>query len=139
MIGCAFCFLVDASNNRMERLSLRSTNTRAKVMGTLVSISGALVVILYKGPAILSTTSEKDWVKGGLLLTVGYLLFSAWSILQVLYISFWPNDIFSPCNLGNQGLVRSLVILAINFNLSYLSNEETKKIPDVEFSSVILR
>lgn len=86
MIGCAICFLVDASNNRMERLSLRSTNTQAKVMGTLVSISGALVVVLYKGPTILSTTSEKDWVKGGLLLTVGYILFSAWSILQVLYI-----------------------------------------------------
>ncbi|KAK9925244.1 hypothetical protein M0R45_033573 [Rubus argutus] len=78
---------------RMERLSLRSTNTQAKVMGTLVSISGALVVVLYKGPTILSTTSEKDWVKGGLLLTVGYLMFSAWSILQTHIMKAYPAEL----------------------------------------------
>ncbi|XP_024182762.2 WAT1-related protein At4g15540 isoform X2 [Rosa chinensis] len=79
----AFTFIL-AVIFRMERLSLRSTNTRAKVMGTIVSVSGALVVVLCKGPTILSNTSERNWVKGGLLLTVGYLLFSAWSILQTL-------------------------------------------------------
>lgn len=44
--------------NRMEMLTLRSRSTQAK-----------------------------DWVEGGLLLTVGYLLFSAWCILQVFSTS----------------------------------------------------
>ncbi|XP_062010071.1 WAT1-related protein At5g40230-like isoform X2 [Rosa rugosa] len=67
---------------RMERLSFRSSSSLAKVMGTLVSISGAMVVVLYKGPTILSTTAEKNWVTGGLLVAVGFLMFSTWSILQ---------------------------------------------------------
>lgn len=74
----------------MEKLNWRSRSTQAKVMGTLVSISGAIVVVLYKGPTILSPTtpsflgiSETEWVSSGLLLTLGYLLFSVWAILQV--------------------------------------------------------
>ncbi|XP_050382728.1 WAT1-related protein At4g15540-like isoform X2 [Argentina anserina] len=77
---------------RMERLSLRSTNTRAKLMGTVVSISGALVVVLYKGPTVLSAT-ERDWVKGGLLLTLAYLLFSSWSILQTHIMKTYPAEL----------------------------------------------
>ncbi|PRQ53823.1 putative EamA domain-containing protein [Rosa chinensis] len=88
----AFTFIL-AVIFRMERLSLRSTNTRAKVMGTIVSVSGALVVVLCKGPTILSNTSERNWVKGGLLLTVGYLLFSAWSILQTHFMKTYPVEL----------------------------------------------
>ncbi|XP_062010070.1 WAT1-related protein At4g15540-like isoform X1 [Rosa rugosa] len=77
----AFIFIL-AVIFRMERLSFRSSSSLAKVMGTLVSISGAMVVVLYKGPTILSTTAEKNWVTGGLLVAVGFLMFSTWSILQ---------------------------------------------------------
>ncbi|XP_050382725.1 WAT1-related protein At4g15540-like [Argentina anserina] len=77
----AFVFIL-AVIFRMEMLNSRSSSSRAKVMGTLLSISGALVVVLYKGPTMLSTTAEKNWVKGGLILGLGYLLFSPGSILQ---------------------------------------------------------
>ncbi|KAH0969324.1 hypothetical protein GBA52_028779 [Prunus armeniaca] len=75
-------------------------------MGTLVSISGALVVVLYKGPTILSTpstvlsppsavlgTSRKNWVVGGLLLAVQYLLSSTWYILQTHVMKTYPAEI----------------------------------------------
>nr|XP_011468249.1 PREDICTED: WAT1-related protein At5g40240-like isoform X3 [Fragaria vesca subsp. vesca] len=88
----AFTFIL-AIIFRMEMLSMRSTSTQAKVIGTLVSISGALVVVLYRGPIVLSTASEKDWVKGGLLLTVGYLLFSTWSILQTHIMKTYPAEL----------------------------------------------
>ena len=81
----------------MENLALRSSITQAKIIGTLVSISGALVVVFYKAPTIISPsqspslslhsprgTSETKWVIGGLLLAVEYLLLSGCSILQVL-------------------------------------------------------
>ena len=93
------CTFIGASK-RMENLALRSSITQAKIMGTIVSISGALVVVLYKGPLIISApsqsqsqspslhslrdTSEKNWVIGGLLLTTDNLLFSMWYIVQVL-------------------------------------------------------
>ncbi|KAK7841399.1 wat1-related protein [Quercus suber] len=60
---------------RMENLALRSSITQVKIIGTLVSISGALVVVFYKGPTIISPsqslslslhsprgTSETKWV-----------------------------------------------------------------------------
>ena len=78
----------------MENLALRSSITQAKIIGTLVSISGALVVLFYKGPTIISPfqspslslhsprgTSETKWVIGGLLLAVENLLFSGCNIV----------------------------------------------------------
>ena len=83
----------------MENLALRCSITQAKIMGTIVSISGALVVVFYKGPTIISSsqstslslrspqgTSETQWVIGGLLLAASNLLFSGWYIVQVFYV-----------------------------------------------------
>jgi hypothetical protein len=86
------------ASKRMEKLALRSSNTRAKIVGTVISISGALVIVLYEGPKIISTSSQPpslshhfplgssqtNRVIGGLLLAVEYLLFSMWYIVQVL-------------------------------------------------------
>ncbi|XP_062017789.1 WAT1-related protein At4g15540-like [Rosa rugosa] len=52
-----------------------------------------MIVVLYKGPTILSITTEKDWIDGGLLLTVGYLLFSAWCILQTHIMKIYPVEL----------------------------------------------
>ena len=43
---------------RMEVPALRSSITQAKIMGTLVSISGALMLVFYKGPTIISIASQ---------------------------------------------------------------------------------
>ena len=84
---------------RMEKVALRSSTTQAKIIGTIVSISGALVVVLYKGPKVftslhwtsssvlrqwpLESSSESNWVIGGVLIAVAYLLYSFWYIIQV--------------------------------------------------------
>ncbi|XP_023874356.1 WAT1-related protein At5g40230 isoform X3 [Quercus suber] len=91
---------------RMENLALRSSITQAKIIGTLVSISGAFVVLFYKGPTIISPsqspslslhsprgTSETNWVIGGLLLAVENLLFSGWSIVQTQVMKIYPAEI----------------------------------------------
>ena len=86
-------------SKRMEILALRSSITQAKIMGTIASISGALVVVFYKGPTIISASpespspslhfpldsSQTNWIIGGLLLAAEYLLLSIWFIVQVLY------------------------------------------------------
>ena len=80
----------------MENLALRSLSTWAKIIGTVVSVSGAMLVVLYKGPTIMSTASipaqslqwtpqstQSRWVIGGLLLLMEKMLISVWYIVQV--------------------------------------------------------
>ncbi|CAL0312742.1 unnamed protein product [Lupinus luteus] len=82
---------------RMEKLALRSKSTQAKILGTILSIIGALLVVLYKGQIIfsnsnsllspatdspISLSSPRNWVIGGSLLVVQYLLLSIILTLQ---------------------------------------------------------
>ncbi|KAK4603750.1 hypothetical protein RGQ29_012312 [Quercus rubra] len=105
----AFTFIL-AVIFRMENLALRCSITQAKIMGTIVSISGALVVVFYKGPTIISSsqstslslhspqgTSETRWVIGGLLLAASNLLFSGWYIVQGFFGSSFNSVIHTWC------------------------------------------
>ena len=97
------------ASKRMENLALRSSITQAKIIGTIVSISGALVVVFYKGPTIIPAASQSpsislhfplgssqtNWIIGGLLLASEYLLVSIWYILQVLQLK--DIEIFYSC------------------------------------------
>ncbi|KAB2085132.1 hypothetical protein ES319_A05G380000v1 [Gossypium barbadense] len=85
----AFTFIL-AVLFRLERLALRSSISQAKIMGTIASISGALVVVLYKGPQVFSSPSPSstllqpsysNWVIGGsyLLLPIFYFRFGTLS------------------------------------------------------------
>lgn len=83
----------------MEKLDFRSSRTIAKTVGTILSVSGALIAILYNGPVILSPSSspsspsleyplqtpQTNWALGGLLLAAFCILVSVWYILQVIY------------------------------------------------------
>ncbi|KAB1211732.1 hypothetical protein CJ030_MR6G023253 [Morella rubra] len=102
----AFTFIL-AVIFRMENLSLRSSITRAKVMGTILSISGALVVVLYKGPTIIPApskspslslhfplgSSKANWIIGGLLLAAEYLLASICYIVQARVMKAYPAEL----------------------------------------------
>ncbi|XVF58113.1 hypothetical protein PTKIN_Ptkin07bG0036800 [Pterospermum kingtungense] len=98
----AFTFIL-AVIFSMERVALRSSTTQAKIIGTIVSISGALVVVLYKGPQVFSSSpwtsssvllqrplelsSEANWVIGGALLAVAHLCYSLLYIIQGVFSS----------------------------------------------------
>ncbi|KAF3431311.1 hypothetical protein FNV43_RR26042 [Rhamnella rubrinervis] len=97
----AFTFIL-AIIFRMEIIELGRSSSQAKCMGTLVSIMGALVVTLYKGPPLilmkniiinptyydqlhilLSSSSQSNRILGGLFLAAESFLSSLWYILQV--------------------------------------------------------
>ncbi|CAH8380286.1 unnamed protein product [Eruca vesicaria subsp. sativa] len=92
---------------RMEQVRLSSSATQAKIIGTIVSISGALVVVLYKGPRVLTaasspstisldqhlTSSNSSWMIGGLLLASQYFFISVWYILQTQVMEVYPEEI----------------------------------------------
>ncbi|KAE8699668.1 Nodulin MtN21 /EamA-like transporter family protein, putative isoform 1 [Hibiscus syriacus] len=78
----------------MEKVEFKRAATRAKIIGTIASISGAFVMIFYKGPIIISSSpwssssssvlqlqrplesSQSNWIIGGILETLAFLLYS---------------------------------------------------------------
>ncbi|XP_039068212.1 WAT1-related protein At5g40240-like [Hibiscus syriacus] len=92
---------------RLEKVALRSIISQAKIMGTIVSVCGALVVALCKGPEVFSSSSvlhqwflgssESNWRDGGLLLVVAYLLFSISCILQVRILVIYKQELSIAC------------------------------------------
>ncbi|KAM4109917.1 hypothetical protein ACJW30_03G155800 [Castanea mollissima] len=99
----AFTFIL-AITFRMEKLDWRSSNGQAKIIGTIISISGAFVVTLYKGLPLLMTplhsnSSHKllvqmsNWVIGGLLLAADAMMASAWLILQAWMLKKYPAEL----------------------------------------------
>ncbi|KAI8533748.1 hypothetical protein RHMOL_Rhmol10G0033500 [Rhododendron molle] len=100
----AFTFIL-ALLFRMEKLALKSSSSQAKIIGTIVSISGAFVVTLYKGPPIELTPSpsislhhplgspQSNWVIGGLFLTSEYILVPMWYIVQAQIMKEYPAEL----------------------------------------------
>jgi drug/metabolite transporter (DMT)-like permease len=78
---------------RIERISIKQWHGLAKVLGSTVSLCGALVYILVQGPPVYqvhpkaSTTTEcysrGDWMKGSLASISSNIAWSLWIIMQV--------------------------------------------------------
>jgi drug/metabolite transporter (DMT)-like permease len=82
---------------RMEKVHLRKLRCQAKIVGTLVTVAGAMLMTLYKGPVLEmvwskhsyshesnttnNRTSDKEWFIGSILLIIATL---AWASLFVL-------------------------------------------------------
>ncbi|KAK3407768.1 WAT1-related protein At3g28050 isoform X1 [Eucalyptus grandis] len=90
---------------RMEKVSLSRRSSQAKIIGTVMSISGALVITLYKGLPIthspkpslslypLVHSSNSNWVVGGILLTADYILVTLWYILLKQIMKDYPAEL----------------------------------------------
>lgn len=103
----AFTFIL-AIIFRMESVTFRSSSSQAKVLGAIVSISGAFLVTLYKGPRIISTppsssssvpqllsssNPNSNWMLGGLFLTTEYILVPMWYIVQAQIMKEYPAEL----------------------------------------------
>ncbi|XP_061369727.1 WAT1-related protein At3g28050-like isoform X1 [Gastrolobium bilobum] len=104
----AFTFML-AIICRMEKIVVKSRTTLAKVMGSIISISGGLIVTFYKGPSIIIADNspsfqlpqsngilisvDTSWVIGGLLLTACNILLTLWFIVQVEILREFPDEL----------------------------------------------
>ncbi|PQM32900.1 WAT1-related protein [Prunus yedoensis var. nudiflora] len=145
----AFTFIL-AIIFRMESAALRSSSSQAKILGTIVSLAGAFVVTLYKGPPIVfanqspsislhqpllnsTTPTNSNWVLGGLLLTAEYILVPLWYIVQAQIMKEYPNELtviffYNVC----VGVVAGVVALITEPNSS-----AWKLRPDVALVSIL--
>lgn len=87
---------------RMEIVNMKKLRCQAKVIGTILTVAGAMLMTLYKGPVlelmwtkyiphsnanITSSSSKDNWFLGSILLIIATL---AWSSLFVLQVSLDP-------------------------------------------------
>ncbi|KAL4354602.1 hypothetical protein GQ457_06G033830 [Hibiscus cannabinus] len=106
----AFTFIL-AVSFRMEKVELRRAASQAKIIGTITSISGALLITFYKGPVVfpsspwrssssvlqlerpLESSQYSNWIIGGILEAIAYLLYSCCYILLAQIMKVYPEEI----------------------------------------------
>ncbi|KAK9289641.1 hypothetical protein L1049_007799 [Liquidambar formosana] len=86
---------------RMEKVDIKKVRCQAKVVGTIVTVAGAMLMTLYKGDVIKMVWSEhihpsksyvpaasgaadKDWLKGSILLIIATFAWASFFILQAI-------------------------------------------------------
>ncbi|KAF5730093.1 WAT1-related protein [Tripterygium wilfordii] len=101
----AFTFLL-AVILRMEKLDLGSSKSQIKIISTIVSTSGALIMILYKGAPIIaldiqsqqeslpsvSSAKMNNWVLGGFLFAAACLSISINTTYQAVVLKDYPSQ-----------------------------------------------
>ncbi|XP_019157997.1 PREDICTED: WAT1-related protein At5g40230-like [Ipomoea nil] len=91
---------------RMENFKCGSFTTLAKLVGTVVSIIGALIATLYKGPPIVTAPFQSStlilnnvlnqsstWVLGGFLMTIDTMIASIFIIAQAFVLKKYPAEL----------------------------------------------
>nr|GMC79295.1 WAT1-related protein At5g07050-like [Ipomoea batatas]GMC90265.1 WAT1-related protein At5g07050-like [Ipomoea batatas] len=79
---------------KMEKVNIKKVRCQAKVIGTLVTLGGAMVMTLYKGHLVnlfwsnhiytpnQTSSYDKDWIKGSILLILATIAWASFFILQ---------------------------------------------------------
>ncbi|XP_061341936.1 WAT1-related protein At4g08300-like [Gastrolobium bilobum] len=111
---------------RLETVNLKKIHSIAKVIGTAVTVSGAMVMTLYKGPALQiikgqaanhgsasTESSDQHWVLGTLMLIASCGGWASFFILQSFTLKMYPAELSMTswiCFLGIfEGAIASLI------------------------------
>ena len=81
---------------RLEKVNVKKIRSLAKIIGTAITVIGAMVMTLYKGPIIdfiksggathhgtTSESADKHWITGTIMLLGSICSWSSFFILQV--------------------------------------------------------
>ncbi|KAK1415715.1 hypothetical protein QVD17_31500 [Tagetes erecta] len=90
---------------RKTNVDLRSSSSRTKLMGTFISITGAIILMYYRGPVVKDPSTHlqlapqlfvflshhENWVLGCALFAAASLSYSIWNIIQVGAVEKCPD------------------------------------------------
>ncbi|KAI3683759.1 hypothetical protein L1987_84274 [Smallanthus sonchifolius] len=113
---------------RLEVVNLKSIRSQAKVVGTLTTVSGAMLMTLVKGPILelfwTKGRSNKNVInngvdlhhslKGAIMITIGCFSWSCFMVLQAITLKSYPAELSLTawiCLLGTiEGAIVALVM-----------------------------
>lgn len=85
----------------MEKIKIKSLRSQAKICGTIITVIGALVMIIYKGAIVhmmwtkghdqedTSSSSNAHFLLGTFMLLFSCFCWAAFFILQVIFNNFF--------------------------------------------------
>ncbi|XP_020112535.1 WAT1-related protein At5g64700-like isoform X1 [Ananas comosus] len=109
---------------RLERMRLRSTAGKVKVLGTLLCVGGTMIVSLYKGKALhlwpthllklhhgaKGAEDHHHWLRGTLFLVCSCLSYAFWFITQVKLFKIFPSKYWATMLTCVAGSLETVVI-----------------------------
>ncbi|KAG5381735.1 hypothetical protein IGI04_033205 [Brassica rapa subsp. trilocularis] len=113
---------------RQETLNIKNNIGRAKVLGTMICICGALVLTLYKGGSLTpqnaqaetqtsnspTTAVTQKWAMGSVMLIISILIWSSWFIVQAKICRKYPYQYTSTAILSFFGVIQSALLSLIS-------------------------
>lgn len=115
---------------RMEKVNLKKVRCQAKVVGTMVTVAGAMFMTLYKGDVInmvwskyihprksyVSGTTQgtdQDWVKGSILLILATFAWASFFILQAITLRKYTAQLSLTALVCFMGTLQSIVVTLV--------------------------
>ncbi|KAK0597287.1 hypothetical protein LWI29_023742 [Acer saccharum] len=110
---------------RMEIVDIKKIRCQAKVIGTVVTVAGAMLMTLYKGHVInlvwsqytqtssateATGSSDKDWLKGSILLILATLAWASFFILQAVTMKKYTAHLSLTAIVCFLGTLQSIVV-----------------------------
>ncbi|XP_058190082.1 WAT1-related protein At4g08290-like [Rhododendron vialii] len=111
---------------RLEQVKIKEVRSQAKVMGTLLTFAGALIMTIYKGPIInfiwsqkashlvqSNDPSDKHWLTGTLCILVGCFAWASFFILQSITVKKYPAELSLAFWICLMGAVQSAALTLV--------------------------
>ncbi|KAE8727345.1 putative methyltransferase PMT18 [Hibiscus syriacus] len=161
--ACAFVNIVPVTTFimalpfRIETVNLKSKSGRAKILGSVICVGGALLLTFYKGRPLFkhphshamaptvsnavklsSSRKAERWTIGCLALIVGTLLWSSWFIIQSYVGRRYPCQFSSTAIMSFFGAIQSAAFsLLTNRDLSMWAPKGKVEIITVLYAGMI--
>ncbi|KAM3224666.1 hypothetical protein ACQJBY_057818 [Aegilops geniculata] len=112
---------------RMEKVRLRSLHSQAKIAGTVLTVAGAVLMILYHGPAVqlpwtkgqhhvggaAAGADAAAWLKGTIMVIAACVAWSCFFVLQSSTLRDYPSELSLTVLICGVGSVMSTCVALV--------------------------
>ncbi|XP_020584614.1 WAT1-related protein At1g21890-like [Phalaenopsis equestris] len=112
----------------VEKVKIKSRRSQAKIIGTLVTVAGAILMIMYKGAVVdlpwtrgsnqhvvtdAGTQNERHWIMGTFMLLGSCTCWAAFFILQANTLKSYPAELSLATLICTMGMIESASVALV--------------------------